>query len=344
MKKAIVTGISGQDGAYLAQLLLEKGYKVYGTFRRTSSVNFWRMEELGVMGHPNLELVEHDLTDQGATFALVSKVRPQEIYNLAAQSFVGVSFDQPATTAQITGVGALHFLEAIRLVDRSIRFYQASTSEMFGKVQAVPQAEDTPFYPRSPYGVAKLYAHWITVNYRESYNLFASSGILFNHESPLRGREFVTRKITDAVAKIKLGKLDCLELGNIDAKRDWGFAKEYVEGMWRMLQADESDTFVLATNRTETVRDFVIMAFRAIGVELEFSGKDDQETAKDKATGKVVMRVNPKFYRPAEVDLLIGNPAKAKAKLGWEPTTTLEQLCDMMVKADIARNQRNASF
>jgi GDPmannose 4,6-dehydratase len=344
MKKAIVTGISGQDGAYLAQLLLEKGYKVYGTFRRTSSVNFWRMEELGIMGHPNLELVEHDLTDQGATFALVSKVRPQEIYNLAAQSFVGVSFEQPATTAQITGVGALHFLEAIRLIDPSIRFYQASTSEMFGKVQAVPQAEDTPFYPRSPYGVAKLYAHWITVNYRESYNLFASSGILFNHESPLRGREFVTRKITDAVAKIKLGKLDCLELGNIDAKRDWGFAKEYVEGMWRMLQADQSDTFVLATNRTETVRDFVIMAFRAIGVELEFSGKDEHEVAKDKATGKMVMRVNPKFYRPAEVDLLIGNPAKAKAKLGWEPSTTLEQLCDMMVKADIARNQRDASF
>jgi GDPmannose 4,6-dehydratase len=344
MKKAIVTGISGQDGAYLAQLLLEKGYEVYGTFRRTSSVNFWRMEELGVTGHPNLHLVEHDLTDQGATFSLVQKIRPQEIYNLAAQSFVGVSFDQPATTAQITGVGALHFLEAIRLIDPTIRFYQASTSEMFGKVQAVPQVEETPFYPRSPYGVAKLYAHWITVNYRESYNMFASSGILFNHESPLRGREFVTRKITDAVAKIKLGKLDCLELGNIDAKRDWGFAKEYVEGMWRMLQADESDTFVLATNRTETVRDFVIMAFKAIGVELEFSGKDDQEVARDKATGNVVMRVNPKFYRPAEVDLLIGNPAKAKAKLGWEPSTTLEQLCQMMVEADLQRNERGFSF
>jgi GDPmannose 4,6-dehydratase len=344
MKKAIVTGISGQDGAYLAQLLLEKGYEVYGTFRRTSSVNFWRMEELGVTGHENLHLIEHDLTDQGATFSLVQKVRPQEIYNLAAQSFVGVSFEQPATTAQITGVGALHFLEAIRLIDPTIRFYQASTSEMFGKVQAVPQVEDTPFYPRSPYGVAKLYAHWITVNYRESYNMFASSGILFNHESPLRGREFVTRKITDAVAKIKLGKLDCLELGNIDAKRDWGFAKEYVEGMWRMLQADESDTFVLATNRTETVRDFVSMAFKAIGVELEFSGKEDQEVAKDKATGNIVMRVNPKFYRPAEVDLLIGNPAKAKAKLGWEPSTTLEQLCQMMVKADLQRNERGFSF
>jgi GDPmannose 4,6-dehydratase len=344
MKKAIVTGISGQDGAYLAELLLAKGYEVYGTFRRTSSVNFWRMEELGIVGHENLHLVEHDLTDQGATFGLVKKVAPQEIYNLAAQSFVGVSFDQPATTAQITGVGALHFLEAIRLVDPSIRFYQASTSEMFGKVQAVPQEESTPFYPRSPYGVAKLYAHWITVNYRESYNMFASSGILFNHESPLRGREFVTRKITDAVAKIKLGKLDCLELGNIDAKRDWGFAKEYVEGMWRMLQADEPDTFVLATNRTETVRDFVIMAFKAIGVELEFSGAEEHEVAKDKATGEVVMRVNPKFYRPAEVDLLIGNPAKAKAVLGWEPSTTLEQLCEMMVKADIDRNQRDASF
>lgn len=344
MKKAIVTGISGQDGAYLAQLLLDKGYEVYGTFRRTSSVNFWRMEELGIIDHANLHLVEHDLTDQGATFGLVGRVRPHEIYNLAAQSFVGVSFDQPATTAQITGVGALHFLEAIRLIDSSIRFYQASTSEMFGKVQAVPQAEDTPFYPRSPYGVAKLYAHWITVNYRESYNMFASSGILFNHESPLRGREFVTRKITDAVAKIKLGKLDCLELGNIDAKRDWGFAKEYVEGMWRMLQAETSDTYVLATNRTETVRDFVRMAFKAIGVELEFSGKDETEIATDVASGRIVMRVNPKFYRPAEVDLLIGNPEKARKDLGWAPTTTLEQLCEMMVKADIARNERGASF
>lgn len=344
MKKAIVTGISGQDGAYLAELLLGKGYEVYGTFRRTSSVNFWRIEELGIDGHPNLHLVEHDLTDQGSTINLVARVRPDEIYNLAAQSFVGVSFDQPATTAHITGVGALHLLEAIRLIDPSIRFYQASTSEMFGKVQAIPQAEDTPFYPRSPYGVAKLYAHWITVNYRESYDLFACSGILFNHESPLRGREFVTRKITDAVAKIKLGKLDRLELGNLDAKRDWGFAKEYVEGMWRMLQAGESDTYVLATNRTETVRDFVRMAFKAIGIDLEFSGKDDAEIGTDKASGKVLMRVNPKFYRPAEVDLLIGNPAKAKAKLGWEAKTTLEELCAMMVKADLGRNERGASF
>ena len=344
MKNAILTGITGQDGAYLAELLLGKGYSVYGTYRRTSSVNFWRMEELGIQNHPNLHLVEYDLTDLGASIALVQKVQPDEIYNLAAQSFVGVSFDQPSTTAQITGIGALNLLEAIRLVNRKIRFYQASTSEMFGKVQAVPQVEDTPFYPRSPYGVAKLYAHWMTVNYRESYDIFGSSGILFNHESPLRGREFVTRKITDSVAKIKLGKLDVLELGNLDAKRDWGYAKEYVEGMWRMLQADQPDTFVLATNRTETVRDFVSMAFKGAGIEVAFKGQAEGETAVDVATGKTVMRVNPKFYRPAEVELLIGNPAKAKAQLGWEPKTTLEQLCQMMVEADMRRNQAGFSF
>ena len=342
--KAIVTGVTGQDGAYLTQLLLEKGYTVYGTYRRTSSVNFWRMEDLGVQAHPQLHLVEHDLTDLGSSIALLQKASPDEIYNLAAQSFVGVSFDQPNTTTQITGVGALNLLEAIRLVNHKIRFYQASTSEMFGKVQAIPQIEETPFYPRSPYGVAKLYAHWMTVNYRESYGIFGSSGILFNHESPLRGREFVTRKITDSVAKIKLGQLDCIELGNIDAKRDWGFAKEYVEGMWRMLQATEPDTFVLATNRTETVRDFVSMAFKAIDVQLEFKGKAENETAVDVATGKTVMRVNPKFYRPAEVELLIGNPAKAKAILGWEPQTSLEQLCHMMVQADLKRNATGHSF
>ena len=342
--KAIVTGVTGQDGAYLTQLLLEKGYTVYGTYRRTSSVNFWRMEDLGIQAHPQLHLVEHDLTDLGSSIALLQKASPDEIYNLAAQSFVGVSFDQPNTTAQITGVGALNLLEAIRLVNPKIRFYQASTSEMFGKVQAIPQIEDTPFYPRSPYGVAKLYAHWMTVNYRESYGIFGSSGILFNHESPLRGREFVTRKITDSVAKIKLGQLDCIELGNIDAKRDWGFAQEYVEGMWRMLQAAEPDTFVLATNRTETVRDFVSMAFKAIDVQLEFKGKAENETAVDVATGKTVMRVNPKFYRPAEVELLIGNPAKAKAILGWEPQTSLEQLCHMMVQADLKRNATGHSF
>jgi GDPmannose 4,6-dehydratase len=344
MKTSLLTGITGQDGAYLAQLLLDKGYTVYGTYRRTSSVNFWRIEELGIQNHPNLHLVEYDLTDLGASIALVQKVQPDEIYNLAAQSFVGVSFDQPSTTAQITGIGALNLLEAIRLVNRKIRFYQASTSEMFGKVQAVPQVEDTPFYPRSPYGVAKLYAHWMTVNYRESYDIFGSSGILFNHESPLRGREFVTRKITDAVAKIQLGQMDCLELGNLDAKRDWGFAKEYVEGMWLMLQADAPDTFVLATNRTETVRDFVRMAFKGAGIDVDFRGTAENETAINTASGKTVMRINPKFYRPAEVELLIGNPAKAKAQLGWEPKTTLEQLCQMMVGAELRRNQAGVSF
>ena len=241
-------------------------------------------------------------------------------------------------------MGALHLLEAIRLTNTGIKFYQASTSEMFGKVQAIPQVEETPFYPRSPYGVAKLFAHWMTINYRESYGIFGCSGILFNHESPLRGREFVTRKITDSAAKIKLGKLDVLELGNLDAKRDWGFAKEYVEGMWLMLQADEADSFVLATNRTETVRDFVDMAFKAAGYELRFEGSDQDEVGIDIASGKTLVRVNPKFYRPAEVELLIGNPARAKEKLGWEPKTTLEQLCSMMVTADLRRNAEGHSF
>ena len=344
VKTAIITGITGQDGAYLAELLLGKGYKVYGTYRRTSSVNFWRIEELGIEKHPNMHLVEYDLTDLSASIRLLHTTGATEVYNLAAQSFVGVSFEQPLTTAEITGIGAVNLLEAIRIVNPKVRFYQASTSEMFGKVQAIPQIESTPFYPRSPYGVAKLYAHWMTVNYRESYGIFGSSGILFNHESPLRGREFVTRKITDSVAKIKLGQLDCMELGNLDAKRDWGFAKEYVEGMWRMLQADEPDTFVLATNRTETVRDFVRMAFKGAGIEVEFKGQAEGETAVDTATGKTVMRINPKFYRPAEVELLIGNPERAKAKLGWAPTTTLEQLCQMMVEADIRRNQAGFSF
>ncbi len=344
MKKAIVTGITGQDGAYLAELLLKKGYEVYGTYRRTASVNFWRIEELGIKEDKNLHLIEYDLTDQANSIRMVANINPDEIYNLAAQSFVGVSFEQPLATAHITGLGCVHLLEAIRIVNPKIKFYQASTSEMFGMVQEIPQTEKTPFYPRSPYGVAKLYAHWMTINYKESYNIFACSGILFNHESPLRGQEFVTRKITDSVAKIKLGKLDCLELGNLDAKRDWGYAKEYVEGMYLMLQAQKPDNYVLATNRTETVRDFVRLAFKAIGIELEFQGEGLDEVAIDSLTKKVLVKINTKYHRPAEVDLLIGNPQKAKDYLGWEPKCTLEELCSMMVEEDLRRNKLGFSF
>lgn len=357
MKKAIVTGITGQDGAYLAELLLEKGYQVYGTYRRTASVNFWRNEEQGIQNHPNLHLLEYDLTDLSSSIRLLEKTQASEVYNLAAQSFVGVSFDQPITTSEISGIGALNLLEAIRIVNPQARYYQASTSEMFGKVQSIPQNEQTPFYPRSPYAVAKLYAHWMTINYRESYDIFGTSGILFNHESPLRGREFVTRKITDTVARIALGKQDVLELGNIDAKRDWGYAKEYVAAMWKMLQVDEPDTFVVSTGRTESVRGFVEMAFRAAGISVEFQGVAEAEvavvTALDESIigqalplkiGQVVMRVNPQFYRPAEVELLIGDPSKAREKLGWSAETTLEQLCQMMVEADLRRNKAGFSF
>lgn len=344
MRKAIVTGITGQDGAYLSELLLSKGYAVYGTFRRTSSVNFWRLEELGIQSDPNLHLVEYDLTDASTTIRMVADIKPDEIYNLAAQSFVAVSFEQPLTTAKITGLGALHLLEAIRIVNPKIKFYQASTSELFGKVQEIPQTELTPFYPRSPYGVSKLFAHWTTINYRESYDIFACSGILFNHESPLRGKEFVTRKITDTVAKIQLGKQQILELGNMDAQRDWGFAKEYVEGMYLMLQHKDPDTYVLATNKTWTVRHFAELAFKAIGIEIEWKGKQAKEMGVDKKTGKTLVRVNPQFYRPCEVDMLIGNPQKAKEKLGWEPKTTLDDLCKMMVEADVRRNTSGISF
>ncbi|EPZ14677.1 GDP-mannose 4,6-dehydratase [Thauera terpenica 58Eu] len=343
-KSAIVTGITGQDGAYLAELLLDKGYTVFGTYRRTSSVNFWRIEELGIADHPNLKLVEYDLTDLSASIRLLQSTAAAEVYNLAAQSFVGVSFDQPITTGEITGLGAVNLLEAIRIVNPEARFYQASTSEMFGKVQRIPQTEDTPFYPRSPYGVAKLYAHWMTINYRESYGIFGASGILFNHESPLRGREFLTRKVSDSMARIKLGKLDVLELGNMDAQRDWGFAREYVDGMWRMLQAETPETYVLATNRTVTVRDFVTMAGKAVGYDLQWEGREDKEVGIDRRSGRTLVRVNAKFYRPAEVDLLIGNPEKARRELGWESKTTLEQLCQMMVEADIRRNELGSSF
>lgn len=344
MKKAIITGITGQDAAYLAELLLVKGYKVYGTYRRTSSTNFWRIEELNIDQHPNLTLLEYDLIDLSSAYRIISEIEPDEIYNLAAQSFVGVSFSQPIATAQITGIGAMNLLEAIRTINPNIRFYQASTSEMFGKVHAIPQNEETPFHPRSPYGVAKVFAHWATLNYQESYNLFATSGILFNHESPLRGKEFVTRKITDAVAKIHLGKQSLIELGNMNAKRDWGYAKEYVDGMYRMLQIDEPGTFVLATNKTQTVRDFVSLAFRSIDIDIEWKGKEENEIGIDTNSGKTLIKVNPIFYRPAEVDLLIGDATKANEKLNWNPKTTLKELCDMMVKKDIERNQNGGTF
>jgi GDPmannose 4,6-dehydratase len=344
MKKAIITGITGQDGAYLAELLLEKGYEVYGTYRRSSSMNFWRIEELGIQNNPNLHLLEYDLNDQTSNIRLIDKVQPDEIYNLAAQSFVGVSFDQPIATAYTTGVGCLHLLEAIRIINPKIRFYQASTSEMFGKVQQIPQTEDTDFYPRSPYGVSKLFAHWSTINYRESYDIFGVSGILFNHESPLRGREFVTRKITDTVAKIHLGKQEKLELGNLDAQRDWGYAKEYVDGMYRMLQYEYPETFVLATNETHTVRKFVDLSFNEIDIQLEWKGTAENEKGFCTKSGKELVAINPKFYRPAEVELLIGSAQKANDLLNWKPTTSLDELCSLMVTADIKRNENGFSF
>ena len=344
MKTAIITGVTGQDGAYLTELLLEKGYKVIGTYRRTSSVNFWRLESLGVTEHINLKLVEHDLTDLGNSIRLIQDFQPDEIYNLAAQSFVGVSFSQPQTTAEISGLGVLNLLEAIRIVNKKIRFYQASTSELYGRVQTVPQTEDTPFYPCSPYAVAKLFAHWSVVNYRESYDIFASSGILFNHESPLRGREFVTRKITDKVARISLGDNSPLELGNIDSKRDWGFAKEYVEGMYRMLQHEIADTFVLSTNKTHSVRHFVELAFAAVDIPIIWTGSKEQEKGRHAKTGQLLTEINPEFYRPAEVDSLIGDYSKAEKILGWKPQTDLEQLCRMMVESDLEKVKGGKTF
>lgn len=338
MKRAIVTGVTGQDGAYLSKFLLEKGYEVYGAVRRISTPDHWRLEELGVKGHQNFHIVEFDLTDPGAANRLIKEIEPDEFYNLAAQSFVAASFKIPVATSQINALGPLYILEAIRTVSPKTRFYQASTSEMFGKIQQELQNENTLFYPRSPYGVAKLYAHWITKNYRESYGLFACSGILFNHESPLRGIEFVTRKITDGVAKIKLGKLDCLELGNLSAKRDWGFAGDYIEGMYLMLQQDKADDFVLATGVAETVRNFVFMSFKGVGIDVATRGEGVNEEIFDISTGKVVVKVNPEFFRPAEVDVLLGNASKAKNILGWQPKVNLEELCKRMVERDMERN------
>ena len=343
-KIALVTGATGQDGAYLSRYLVDLGYKVFGAYRRAASTNLWRLGELKLLDEANFSLIELDITDPVSCINAIKVAKPSEIYNLAAQSFVGASFKEPLHTSYASGIAVLNLLEAIRLSDKSIKFYQAGTSEMFGKVQAIPQNESTPFYPRSPYGVAKLYGHFMSINYRESYDIFAACGILFNHESPLRGLEFVTRKITNSAAKIALGKLDCLELGNLEAKRDWGFAKDYVEGMHAMLQAPKADTFVLASGITTTVRDFVKMSFEALDIALLFEGEGVNEVARDKKTGKVVVKVNPEFFRPAEVDLLIGDASKAKEQLNWSAKTNLNELCAMMVKADLERAKNGFEF
>ena len=324
----------------MSQFLLDKDYLVYGAFRRTSAPNFWRIEEIGVKDHPKLKLVEADLLDLGAVIHLIQEVQPDEIYNLAAQSFVSESFIHPTKTYEINSVGTLNLLECIRLTNKKIKFYQASTSEMFGNVSASPQDEETAFHPKSPYGVSKLYAHWMTVNYRDNYNIFATSGILFNHESPLRGLDFVTRKITHSVAQIKAGKIASFELGNLDARRDWGFAKDYIEGMWKMLQVDTPDTFVLATGKSETVRTFLAMAFECAEIDIEFEGRHENELVIDKKTGAILVKVNPNFYRPGEVHSLIGNPQKAKKILGWEPRLKLAELCRLMVTSDIQKTSR----
>jgi len=344
MTISVITGVTGQDGAYLAQQLLEQGQTVYGAFRRASSVNFWRLQELKIFNHPNFKLIDFDLIDPGSCLRLLEKAKPDFVYNLAAQSFVGASFEQPIATAQMTGIGPLHLLEAIKHVNDKIKFYQASTSELYGRVRAVPQNEDTPFYPRSPYAVAKLFGHWITVNYQEAYGIFASSGILFNHESPLRGREFVTRKITDAVACIHLGKQDWLEIGNLEARRDWVFAKEYTQGMHLIMDHREPGTFVLATGKNASVRNFVEMAFAAIGFDLTWRGQGADEEGICKKTSKTLVKVNRAFFRPAEVDDLVGDSSRAQKLLGWKAQTSLGELCRLMVEADIRRNKIGFSF
>jgi len=335
MKKALITGIRGQDGAYLAKLLLEKGYQVYGADRRNSEQANWRLRELGI--DKDIKFVYMDLLELTNILTAIDKIQPDEVYNLAAQSFVGASFDQPILTSEVDAIGVLRILEAIKMVNPKIKFYQASTSEIFGKVQEIPQKETTPFYPRSPYGVAKLFGHWITVNYRESYNIYACSGILFNHESPLRGIEFVTRKITYYLAKVKYGLADKLVLGNLDAKRDWGYAPEYVEGMWMMLQQDKADDYVLATGETHTVREFVEIAAQVAGFDIEWFGEGINTKGVDRKTGKIIVEVSPEFYRPAEVDILIGDYSKAKKYLGWEPKTKFHKLVEIMMEADLKK-------
>lgn len=331
MKRALITGITGQDGSYLAELLLEKGYEVYGLMRRKSVVDYGNVEYI----KDQIHFIYADMTDLVSLINALRLSQADEVYNLAAQSFVGTSWEQPIATAEIDALGVTNILEAIRMVKPSARFYQASTSEMFGKVQEMPQTETTPFYPRSPYGVAKVYGHWITKNYRESYGMFACSGILFNHESERRGLEFVTRKITNAAARIKLGVLDCVELGSLDAKRDWGHSKDYVHAMWLMLQQDTADDYVVATNETRTVREFAEQAFRCAGINLEWQGEGVSECGIDKASGKTVVSVNPKYFRPAEVEVLLGNPSKAEKTLGWKREISFEELVRRMVMNDI---------
>lgn len=340
MKNALITGITGQDGSYLSELLLEKGYNVYGLMRRKSVVDYGNVEHL----KDKIQFIYADMTDLASLNRALQLSQADEVYNLAAQSFVATSWEQPLATAEIDAIGVTNILEAIRMLKPDARFYQASTSEMFGLVQEIPQSETTPFYPRSPYGVAKLYGHWITKNYRESFGLYACSGILFNHESERRGLEFVTRKITHAVARIKLGLQDCLELGNMDAKRDWGHSKDYVRAMWLMLQQETPDDYVIATNETRTVREFVQAAFQCAGIELSFSDTGVDEIATDKSTGKVLVKVNPTFFRPAEVELLLGNPIKAETALGWKREIPFVELVERMVKNDVEIVQKEIAY
>lgn len=331
MKKALITGVTGQDGSYLSELLLENGYEVYGLMRRKSVVDYGNVEHI----KDKIHFIYADMTDLASLINAMKISNADEVYNLAAQSFVGTSWEQPLATADIDAIGVTNMLEAIRTIKTEARFYQASTSEMFGKVQEMPQTEKTPFYPRSPYGVAKVYGHWITKNYRESYDMYACSGILFNHESERRGLEFVTRKITDAVARIKLGVQDCLELGSMDAKRDWGHSKDYVKAMWLMLQQEQADDYVIATNETRTVREFVETAFSHVNIDVEWKGAGVDEIGVDKATGRTIVRVNPKFFRPAEVEVLLGNPEKAEKALGWKREINFSELVKRMIDNDM---------
>jgi GDPmannose 4,6-dehydratase len=339
-KRALVTGVTGQDGAYLAQLLLARGYKVFGCVRQNASSTLWRLRELGI--DKDIEYVEFDLLEFSNILRVLRQTSPTEIYNLAAMSFVGASFEQPTIVSQTNAVGVVRLLEAIRDYDKSARFYQASTSEMFGKAQTMPQNETTPFYPRSPYGASKLMAHWMTVNYRESYGMFAVSGILFNHESPMRGEQFITRKVTLGLARIHLGRQDALYLGNLDAKRDWGHAADYTRGMYLMLQAETPSDYVLATNRSRTVRDFVHAAAARLGMSLAWEGRGVEESARDTKTGKVIVRVDPKFFRPAEVDVLMGDASRAERELGWKREYSFDDLVTEMVETDLRRERARA--